>query len=158
VENKDDCALHYRGHMSGIGSVTGWLGELKAGRHGAAQALWERYFARVVGLARKKLQQAPRRAGDEGDVARSAFGSFCQGAAKGRFPGCGDRDGLWALLMVLTIRKAADLKQHEGRQKRGGGRVLAEADLAGAASWTSEPGLQRLVGDEPTPSFAAQVA
>src|SRR5262249_23152196 len=60
--------------------------------------------------------------------------------------------------VVLTARKAADWQAHERRQKRGGGKVVAEADLAGAASWTSEPGLDRVMGSEPTPSLAAQIA
>ena len=37
-------------------SVTQWLDRLKAGDPAAAQKLWERYFRRLVGLARKKLQ------------------------------------------------------------------------------------------------------
>ena len=37
------------------GSVTRWIGELKAGDVAAAQPLWERYFARLVQLARAKL-------------------------------------------------------------------------------------------------------
>ena len=34
------------------GSVTDWIGHLKQGDHAAAQPLWERYFERLVGLAR----------------------------------------------------------------------------------------------------------
>ena len=55
--------------MSAPGSVTYWLSELKAGNQDAAQHLWERYFQRLVELARNKLQNAPRRAADEEDVA-----------------------------------------------------------------------------------------
>ena len=67
-------------------SVTQWIDRLKAGDPDAAQELWERYFRRLVGLARKKLRAAPRRAADEEDVALSAFDSFCRGAEQGRFP------------------------------------------------------------------------
>src|SRR5262245_43324907 len=62
--------------MPSAGSVTHWLGLLRAGDHAAAQPLWERYFSRLVGLARAKLQGLPRRAADEEDVALSAFDSF----------------------------------------------------------------------------------
>jgi hypothetical protein len=31
----------------------------------AARQLWDRYFQRLVGLARSKLESAPRRAADE---------------------------------------------------------------------------------------------
>jgi hypothetical protein len=45
--------------MSSEGSVSHWISELKAGDPAAAQTLWERFFRRVVGLARKKLQGPP---------------------------------------------------------------------------------------------------
>jgi hypothetical protein len=46
----------------------------------------------------------------------SAFTSFCRRAGKGQFPDLKDRDGLWALLVVLTARKAADLVKHQHRK------------------------------------------
>jgi len=140
-------------------SVTQWLDRLKAGDPGAAQKLWERYFRRLVGLARKKLRAAPRRAADEEDVALSAFDSFCRGAGQDRFPRLYDRLDLWQLLVLLTARKAADMAQHERRQKRGGGAVLDEAALPRPADSSAPEGpLERIEGPEPTPAFAAQVA
>jgi DNA-directed RNA polymerase specialized sigma24 family protein len=140
-------------------SVTQWIDRLKAGDPDAAQRLWERYFRRLVGLAKKKLRTAPRRAADEEDVALSAFDSFCRGAGQDRFPRLHDRLDLWQLLVLLTARKASDLAQHERRQKRGGGGVLDEAALPGPAG-SSAPGaaLEQIEGPEPTPAFAAQVA
>jgi DNA-directed RNA polymerase specialized sigma24 family protein len=139
------------------GSVTHWLGLLKAGDSAAAQPLWQRYFRRLVGLARLKLQGAPRRAADEEDAALSAFASFCCAVEAGRFPRLDDRHDLWQLLVLLTARKAVNLRKHEQRQKRGSGRVVAEADL-GAEGTGEEAGLEQVIGDEPTPAFAAQVA
>jgi hypothetical protein len=81
--------------MAPGGSVTYWLHQLQAGDPQGAQHLWERYFIRLVGLARNKLQESPRRAADEEDVALSAFTSFCRGAEGGRFPRLQDRDNLW---------------------------------------------------------------
>ncbi len=54
------------------GSVTCWLDELRAGEGEAARQLWERYFARLVQLARSELA-ARRRAAveDEEDAARA---------------------------------------------------------------------------------------
>jgi len=138
-------------------SVTQWIDRLKAGDPVAAQKLWERYFRRLVGLARKKLRAAPRRAADEEDVALSAFDSFCRGAEHGRFAQLHDRLDLWQLLVLLTARKASDLAQHERRQKRGGGTVLDEAALPVDSS-SPEAALEQLAGPEPTPAFAAQVA
>jgi DNA-directed RNA polymerase specialized sigma24 family protein len=143
--------------MSSEGSVTNWISQLQAGDPVAAQKLWERYFQRLVGLARKKLQDAPRRAADEEDVALSAFASFCRNASGGRFPQLADRDGLWRLLVTLTARKACHLRRDEGRQKRGGGKVLSLGQLSGPASG-AESALEQIVAQEPTPDFAAQVA
>jgi DNA-directed RNA polymerase specialized sigma24 family protein len=139
---------------SSSGSVTHWLNLLKAGESAAAQPLWERYFRRLVGMARKKLRDAPRLAADEEDVALSAFDSFCRAAEKGRFPRLDDRGDLVRVLLMLTARKALRLRRDEGRQKRGGGRVVGEGDLQG----NDEAVLAEVIGDEPTPEFAAQVA
>jgi DNA-directed RNA polymerase specialized sigma24 family protein len=138
--------------MSSAGSVTHWIGQLKAGDPAAAQQLWERYFRRLVGLARKKLQDTPRGAADEEDVALSAFHSFCQGVAGGRFPRLLDRDDLWQLLMLITARKAADLVQYERRLKRGG------AGPGQPRAAAAEVDLEHILSQEPTPEFAFQVA
>jgi DNA-directed RNA polymerase specialized sigma24 family protein len=136
------------------GSVTLWLGALRAGDPAAAQRLWDRYFTDLVRLARARLRAAPRAAEDEEDVALGAFDSFCAAASQGRFPRLDDRDDLWRLLVALTEHKAADLVRRHRRMKRGGGRVAHEVDVA-------RPGgdlLDQLVGPAPTPEFAALVA
>src|SRR5262249_37474073 len=120
----------------------------------AAEELWQRYFARLVGLARARLRGQPRAAADEEDVALSAFDSFCRGAEQGRFPRLEDRDDLWQLLVLLTARKAWRLIAHERRQRRGGG----EVQHASALEEGEEEGLAGVIGREPTPEFAAQVA
>ena len=38
-------------------SITGWLGNLKEGDQAAAQPLWERYFSKLVVVARAKLRR-----------------------------------------------------------------------------------------------------
>jgi DNA-directed RNA polymerase specialized sigma24 family protein len=145
--------------MSSEGSVTHWLGQLQAGDHAAAQQLWERYYHRLVGLARQKLRAAPRRVADEEDVALSAFASFCRGAEAGRFPQLRDRDDLWRLLFTLTARKAFDLVRDQRRLKRGGGAVRGESALLGPEGPAGEEaGLEQVLGREPTPELAAQVA
>jgi DNA-directed RNA polymerase specialized sigma24 family protein len=136
--------------MTSPRSVTHWIGQIKAGEAAAAQSLWEGYFQKMVELARHKLQGLPRRAADEEDVALSAFHSFCRGAAAGRFPQLSDRDSLWPLLVAITAHKAVDLLRHEHRCKRGG----PPAD----AGEPPEAELQQVLGREPTPEFALQVA
>jgi DNA-directed RNA polymerase specialized sigma24 family protein len=137
--------------MSTDDSITRWLGPLKDGDPDAARKLWEAYFHRLVGLARTKLQGLPRGATDEEDVALSAFDSFCRGAARGRFPSLLDRDDLWQLLFVITVRKVYDLARYERRRRRGAGRTRTLADLA-----ELEPG--EFLDPQPTPALAAQMA
>src|SRR5262249_3553334 len=124
----------------------------------AARGLWERYFDQLVRLARDRLRDAPRGAADEEDVALSAFDSLCRGAAAGRFPRLGNRDGLWRLLVTLTARKASDRRRLEGRRKRGGGRVRREADLDGPGHGGDAGGLDRVAGPAPTPELIALMA
>jgi DNA-directed RNA polymerase specialized sigma24 family protein len=140
------------------GSVTRWIGDLKAGGDSAAQHLWERYFDRLVHLARARLRAAHRAgaAEDEEDAALSAFDSFCRGAAQGRFPDLVDRDGLWRLLVIITVRKVMAQVGRQAARKRGGGRLVGESALIGDDA-AGGGGLDRLVGDEPTPELAALV-
>jgi DNA-directed RNA polymerase specialized sigma24 family protein len=140
------------------GSVTRWIHQLQAGDRAAAQELWNRYFQRLVGLARCKLQGAQRRAADEEDVVLSAFESFFRGAEQGRFPRLDDRDNLWRLLVVITERKAWNLVQHERRQRRGGGEMRRESGLADGEDSLAEAGINEFASREPTPEMAAQVA
>jgi DNA-directed RNA polymerase specialized sigma24 family protein len=143
---------------SASGSVTHWIELLKAGDSTAAQKLWEVYFRRLVGLARKRLRGISRRAADEQDVALSAFHSFCQAVTAGRYPQVADRDDLWRRLVLITARKAIDLVHHERRQKRGGGAVRGDSALIRPDDSSADAGMQQVVGREPTPEFAAQVA
>jgi DNA-directed RNA polymerase specialized sigma24 family protein len=145
------------------GSITRWLGDLKEGDQAAAQPLWERYFSRLVLVARGKLRRMRRITADEDeeDAALSAFNSFCAGAAQGKFPRLADRDELWRLLVVITARKAMAQAHRQGRKKRGSGRIVDEAmlfgkDLDGGAD--SLAGLERIAAAGPTPEFAAMIA
>jgi DNA-directed RNA polymerase specialized sigma24 family protein len=140
--------------MPSDGSVTRWLGRLQAGDPAAVQQLWERYFRRLVGLARLKLHSAARRAADEEDVALSAFDSFCRHAERGRFPQLADRDGLWRLLVVITARKASHLVRDEGRRKPGGG----AAAVPEPADSDEGSVLEQVLSRQPSPEMAAQVA
>ena len=111
------------------GSVTGWIDALKLGDDAAAAALWKRYFDDLVRLARRRLRTISRAVTDEEDIAPSAFHSLCDGVTAGRFEQLGGRDDLWRLLVTITLRKAYGQIRHQRSQKRGGGRVWAEADL-----------------------------
>ena len=108
--------------------------------------------------ARSKLKGSPPRVADEEDAALSAFDSFCRRAEQGQFPNLKDRDGLWALLVVLTARKAADLLRRHHRDKRGGGMVHGDSAVKGGEGDSSPGGFDALPGDDPTPEEAALLA
>jgi DNA-directed RNA polymerase specialized sigma24 family protein len=113
----------------------------------------------MVQLARARLQASRRRAHDEEDVALSAFYSFVRGAGSGRFQQLRDRDNLWPLLVVITVRKAIDVRKHATRQKRGGGKVRGESAWLNAADGSDhDGGINLVIGDEPTPAFVAELA
>ena len=67
-------------------SVTRWIGRLKAGDPDAAQKLWERYFRRLVGLARKKLGAAPAPRGRRGRRRPQCLRQLLPGGRAGRLP------------------------------------------------------------------------
>jgi DNA-directed RNA polymerase specialized sigma24 family protein len=131
--------------------VTQWIAALKQGDQAAAQGLWEAYFRRLVGLARARLRDAPRRIADEEDVALSAFDSFCRGVQAGRFPRLDDRHDLWQILVLITVRKAINLRNYEARRSRGMGKTESLTDL-------TPEGVEAIGGDGPTPELAAQFA
>jgi DNA-directed RNA polymerase specialized sigma24 family protein len=136
--------------MSSGLSVTRLIGMLKQGDRVASQQLWEAYFGRLVGLARARLRNTVLRVADEEDVALSAFDSFVRRAERGQFPRLDDRDDLWQLLYVLTVRKAINLVHHQRRKTRGGGRVLSLQDLEAF-------GAVEILSTDPSPELAAQM-
>lgn len=103
--------------MTNEGSVTQWIFSLKEGNANAAGLLWERYWRRLHGLARKQLGNSNRGAVDEEDVVISAFTDFCQQVQENGFKeGIDDREDLWQVLALLTKRKAVDQFRKENRR------------------------------------------
>ena len=116
-------------------SVTCWIDQLKGGDREAVQRLFERYYERLVGEARRWLKRAPAgAAADEEDVAQGAFASFCRRAAEGRFPCLYDRNHLWQLLVVIAFRKTCNQIVHERRRQK-----LAKAPWATSSSAAAGP-------------------
>jgi len=141
------------------GSITRDYGAfVKSRDQAAARRLWERFYDRLCRLARSHLRATLRRMADEEDVALSAFDSFCAAAVKGRFPRLEDRDDLWQILFTITVRKAADLANHEGRRQPMSGRLLTGANLGMAGSRGESDVLSLIEGPGPSPEFAAEVA
>jgi DNA-directed RNA polymerase specialized sigma24 family protein len=116
--------------MSDHDSVDSLLMGLRNGSDLAARGLWNRYFERLVHLAGSRLPAHARRAVDGEDIALSALRTFCDRARRDEFAGLSGDDDLWKLLATIATRKAVSSVRDQGRQKRGGGRVLDESDLS----------------------------
>ena len=140
--------------MEHQGSVSLWIDLAKAGDGIAAQQLWERYYRRLIGLARLRLGDAPRCVADEDDVVASAFQSFYLRAERGEFPELANRDGFWNLLATMTTRKAVNQIKHQQREKRGAGRVRNASALEHEAS--DAAAFLQVVDREPSPEIVAQ--
>lgn len=105
---------------------------LIATRNGDATApdrLFDRYFPRLVNLARQHLAGIGTAATDEEDVALSVMNSFFHALQSDRLPELQDHAGLARLLFRMTVRKAIDYRRREQRAKRGGsGRLMQSPD------------------------------
>ena len=80
------------------------------------------------------------------------------GPSRGRFPQLNDRQGLWQLLVVITARKVADMGERQRRLKRGGGGTRGDSALIAPATTEWGGGWEQVIGNEPTPEFAAETA
>lgn len=115
-------------------SVTWFLQQLREGDPDAAEKLWIRFSPRLLGLARKTFGNAACRITDAEDAAQSAFVSFWKRASSGRFATGLDRNDLWNLLGIITVRKVRRQLRREMTQKRGAGHVTAESSIEGSGT------------------------
>jgi DNA-directed RNA polymerase specialized sigma24 family protein len=136
-------------------SVTRLIARLRAGDSDSARLLWERYFARMLGIAKKRLGGASRRVVDEEDVAISVFDTLCRGAAEGRFSQLADRNDLWRLLIAITQQKAVDQVRRQMRAKRGGGEVRGDSVFMKlpADGDSGVQGFEAVLSSGPTPDL-----
>jgi len=137
--------------------VTRWIEGLRQGDPQAFQAICDRYLPELQRAARQKLRGMASRVADEEDVALSAMNSFLMAAERGRFPDLADREGLWRLLLEITIRKAIDLRRHESRQKRGGGKVRIPLHQEGVLDESPMFPLDQQLAKVLAPDFAAMM-
>jgi RNA polymerase sigma factor (sigma-70 family) len=144
-----------------VGSVTCCLINYQEGDREAMALILQRYFERLVRLARKRLQASGGRlsaATDEEDIAQSVLVRLADGLDKGRFPRLEDRSDLWRILIHLTGQRVIDKLRHDRTASRGGGRLRTEAELLAASDSGDQALLDRLVGDEPSPEVTAVLA
>lgn len=77
---------------------------LDAGDNDAAAEIFRRFSRRLRGLAQSRLSQKAKQKVDPEDITQSVFRSFFVKQRVGRFQLDG-WEGLWALLVVITLRK-----------------------------------------------------
>ncbi len=117
------------------------LKRVREGDDEAIGELWNGYFQRLVRLAAKRLPSNLKRAGDEEDIALSAFNSFIAGIRRDQFPDLSGPDNLWGLLITLTGRKVNAHLRFQTRQKRGGGAVRGESVFMHEDDSRKSPGI-----------------
>ena len=91
--------------QSELHSVSDLLQQLEGDQSDAARQLWDRFIHRLIGVARKRLQNLPRRAVDEEDVAISAFDAFFRGVKNLVWPSrssCSDPRISWCSMSRRT--------------------------------------------------------
>lgn len=110
---------------------------------------FERFTRRLIGLARSHLDTRMRRKVDPEDVVQSAYKSFFLRYGDGAL-GAEHWDGLWGMLMVITLRKCAERVRYFRTQGRDLDRECAPA--ARDERW------HEAIGQEPTPEQAAVLA
>lgn len=111
----------------------------------AAAMVFERYARRLVGLARTRLDARMKQKLDASDVVQSVFRSFFVRYGRGEWD-FSDSDGLWALLVRLTIWKCA----RQARNFGAGIRDVHQEAGPDAAMYIAD--------EEPTPDEVTELA
>lgn len=111
-------------------SVSIFISQLKERDPSATQAIWNRFFQRLLPLARSRLRGVSDRALSEEDILVSVFDRFFSAAAEGRFAKLQDRDDLWQILLMLMNHRIVEHYRHAKALKRGGDLTDRFDDLA----------------------------
>lgn len=111
----------------------------------AAREVFRRYAARLIQLARVRLDRRTRQKVDPEDVIQSVFRSFFTRQAQGRFD-LTSWDDLWSLLVVITIRKC----RRQAVALRAGRRDVRR-ELHASQLPEPDPAMLETAGAEPSP-------
>ena len=139
-----------RGGLMDFETVPDELSErLRSGDDRAAEAVFRRYAERLAGLARLRLTDRLRRKVDAEDVVQSVFRSFFTRSAKGEFD-FADWDGVWGLLVLMTVRKCVRRARHFEADRRD-----ARREVADTVNGAIDPSILEAIAEGPTAEDAA---
>jgi len=125
-------------HLSPSGSITMLYQQWREGRDEALGELIARFWPRLMALANSTLSGRLQRVSDAEDALQSAVISFWEQVGAGGFRVEMDRNDLWNVLGLITVRKALKSQEKERAQKRGGGRVVTGVALENSPAPVSD--------------------
>lgn len=134
-------------------SFTDLMARLRAGDDEAASQVFHRYSGRLIELAKARLGGRMRQKMDPEDLLQSVFQSFFTRFAAGKMEGLQGWDNLWAMLVVITIRKCGRRIDyfHAGRRDVRREEAVQPPSDGSEVNWDPS-------AVEPTPLEAAQLA
>jgi RNA polymerase sigma-70 factor (ECF subfamily) len=118
---------------------------LETGDTEAAALLFDRYARRLIGLARRRLDERVRSKADADDVVNSVIRTFCRRAAECSFNLDGP-DALCAVWVEITLRKCGRWNRHFRTRKPSTGGVRDA--LAGLRDWRNRRRIEMQRGDD----------
>jgi RNA polymerase sigma-70 factor (ECF subfamily) len=121
---------------------------LRARDDSAAREIVQRFARQLIAPARRRFRGTLKHKVDPEDIVQSAYKSLFRGYPEGKLD-VRNRDSLWGLLSLLTLRKCADRVGYHRAQCRDSAR---EAALLGPEKGAPCP---EPLGREPTPLEAA---
>ena len=134
--------------MSTGESFTDAVARLQEGDEQAAADVFARFADQLIRLARTRLDARLRKTTDPEDVMQSVWRSFFVRQQKGRFE-IENWDALWAVLVVMTVRKCARRAEIMRAAKRDVGREVSDpTDSQGKFAF-------QVADSKPTPEQAA---
>jgi len=135
-------------------TVTNWIARLSDGDESAYDAMFSRYFERLIRLAARHMNGMDQVAYSCEDVALSAARSFCV-AVRNKKLIVETEDELWGSLFRITTRKACAERRRRFAAKRGGGAAALRDD---GSDEDDADLFFNVAGREPSPELALEMA
>jgi RNA polymerase sigma-70 factor (ECF subfamily) len=133
------------------------LARLRQGESQAAAQVHAEFTRRLCALARSRLEAQILAKEDPDDVVQSVYKSFFVRQQAGEFA-ISDRDGLWAVLATITVRKCINRREHYRAARRDVDRERRTEATSAASDDTVRGPADLMAAREPLPEEAAELA